>query len=126
MSVRRSDFYLDKRNRRLWGVCAGIADYFGWQVTWVRVAAVVLTVSGVGFLPIVYIAIAIIADDKPAELYTETPEESEFWKQVRVAPKRTIRDVRSSFRDVDRRLRDVEAYMTSSNAQLSKEIDQLR
>lgn len=126
MSVRRSDFYLDKRNRRLWGVCAGIADYFGWQVTWVRVAAVVLTVSGVGFLPIVYIAIAIIADDKPAALYSETPEESEFWKQVRVAPKRTIRDVRSSFRDVDRRLRDVEAYMTSTNTRLSKEIDQLR
>jgi phage shock protein C len=126
MSVRRSDFYLDKRNRRLWGVCAGIADYFGWQVTWVRIGAVVLTVSGVGFLPLVYIAVAMIADDKPAELYAETPEESEFWKQVRVAPKRTIRDVRSSFRDVDRRLRDVEAYMTSSNTKLSNEIDQLR
>lgn len=126
MTVRRSDFYLDKRNGRFMGVCAGIADYFGWQVTWVRIAAVVLTVSGVGFLPFVYLAIAWIADAKPTELYAETPEESEFWKQVRVAPKRTIRDVRSSFRDVDRRLRDVEAYMTSSNTQLSNEIDQLR
>jgi phage shock protein C len=126
MSVRRSDFYLDKRNARFMGVCSGIADYFGWQVTWVRVGAVVLTLSGVGFLPIVYLAIAWIADAKPAMLYAETPEESEFWKQVRVAPKRTIRDVRSSFRDVDRRLRDVEAYMTSSNTQLANEIDQLR
>ena len=39
MSVRRTRFYLDKRNKRFMGVCAGIADYFGWDATWVRIAA---------------------------------------------------------------------------------------
>jgi phage shock protein C len=127
MSVRRTSFYLDKQNKRFMGVCAGIADYFGWDVTWVRIAAVVLTVSGiVGFLPLVYLATAWIANPKPPALYGESPEQSQFWTQVRVAPKRTIREVRSAFRDVDRRLRDVEAYTTSSNARLSNEIDQLR
>jgi phage shock protein C len=127
MSERRTSFYLDKRNKRFMGVCAGVADYFGWDVIWVRIAAVILTVSGImGFLPLIYLATAWIADPKPQSLYVEDAEQSKFWTQVRVAPKRTIREVRSSFRDVDRRLRDVEAYMTSSNARLSNEIEQLR
>jgi phage shock protein C len=126
MSVRRTRFYLDKRNKRLMGVCAGIADYFGWDVTWVRIGAVALTVMGVGFLPFVYLAAGFIADPKPTMLYNESEEERRFWKNVRVAPQRTVRDVHASFRESDRRLRDLEAYMTSSNSRLSNEIEQLR
>jgi len=126
MSVRRTRFYLDKRNKRFMGVCAGIADYFGWDATWVRVAAVAATIMGVGFLPLVYLAAGFIADPKPTMLYNESDEERRFWKNVRVAPQRTVRDVHASFRESDRRLRDLEAYMTSSNSRLSNEIEQLR
>lgn len=126
MSVRRTRFYLDKRNKRLMGVCSGIADYFGWDATWVRIAAVALTVMGVGFLPLVYLAAGFIADPKPVMLYNDGPEERRFWKNVRVAPQRTVRDVHASFRESDRRLRDMEAYVTSSNSRLSNEIEQLR
>ena len=126
MSVRRTRFYLDKRNKRFMGVCAGIADYFGWDATWVRVAAVAATIMGVGFLPIVYLAAGFIADPKPTMLYDESEEERRFWKNVRVAPQRTVRDVHASFRESDRRLRDMEAYLTSSNSRLSNEIEQLR
>jgi phage shock protein C len=126
MSVGRTRFYLDKRNKRLMGVCSGIADYFGWDATWVRVAAVAATVMGVGFLPIVYLAMGFIADPKPSMLYDDGPEERRFWKNVRVAPQRTVRDVHASFRESDRRLRDMEAYVTSSNSRLANEIEQLR
>ena len=126
MSVRRTRFYLDKRNKRLMGVCSGIADYFGWDATWVRVAAVALTVMGVGFLPLVYIAAGFIGDPKPSMLYNDGPDEQRFWKNVRVAPQRTVRDVNASFRESDRRLRDLEAYVTSSNSRLANEIEQLR
>ena len=126
MSVRRTRFYLDKRNKRFMGVCAGIADYFGWDATWVRVAAVALTVMGVGFLPLVYIAAGFIGDPKPSMLYNDGPDEQRFWKNVRVAPQRTVRDVNASFRESDRRLRDLEAYVTSSNSRLANEIEQLR
>jgi phage shock protein C len=37
-----------------------------------------------------------------------------------------VRDVRSKFREIDRRLADVETYVTSSNSRLSREIEQLR
>jgi len=126
MSVRRTRFYLDKRNKRFMGVCSGIADYFGWDATWVRIGAVAATVLGVGFLPLVYLAAGWIADPKPSMLYNESPENRQFWKNVRVAPQRTVRDVHASFRESDRRLRDLEAYMTSSNSRLSNEIEKLR
>ena len=126
MSVRRTRFYLDKRNKRLMGVCSGIADYFGWDATWVRVGLVAATVMGVGFLPLVYLAIGFIADPKPSMLYNETAEARKFWTNVRVSPQRTVRDVNASFRDADRRLRDIEAYVTSSNSRLANEIEQLR
>jgi phage shock protein C len=126
MSVRRTRFYLDKRNKRFMGVCAGIADYFGWEPTWVRVGVVAAMVMGVGFLPIIYLAIGWIADPKPTMLYNESLEDKQFWKNVRVAPQRTVRDVHASFRESDRRLRDIEAYVTSSNRSLANEIDSLR
>lgn len=126
MSVRRTRFYLDKRNKRFMGVCAGIADYFGWEATWVRVGVVAAMVMGVGFLPIIYFAIGWIADPKPSMLYNESLEDKQFWKNVRVAPQRTVRDVHASFRESDRRLRGIEAYVTSSNRSLANEIDSLR
>lgn len=126
MSVRRTRFYLDKRNKRFMGVCAGIADYFGWEPTWVRIGFALATIMGVGFLPLAYLAIGWIADPKPSMLYDESLEDRQFWKNVRVAPQRTVRDVHASFRESDRRLRDIEAYVTSSNRSLANEIDQLR
>jgi phage shock protein C len=37
-----------------------------------------------------------------------------------------VRDVRSRFREIDRRLAEVETYVTSSNSRLAREIEQLR
>ncbi len=37
------------RNQQLAGVCAGIAEYFGWDITLVRVIYALLTISTVGF-----------------------------------------------------------------------------
>lgn len=55
-------FHLDKRNGKLFGVCSGIADYFGVNVTWVRVGFAIGTLIGFGSLILVYLAIALIAD----------------------------------------------------------------
>jgi len=126
MQPSRTRFYLDKRHGKFMGVCAGIADYLGWDVLWVRVAAIGITVCGIGFLPLIYLAVGWLADPKPLELYDESPDARKFWRKVRVAPQRTMRDVRSSLRDSDRRLQNLEAYMTSANSRLANEIDQLR
>jgi phage shock protein C len=126
MSGRRTNFYLDKRNKKLAGVCAGIADYFGWDPLWIRVGFVVATVSGAGFLPLVYLVTAFLANPKPESLYSGSDDDRRFWTNVRVAPRRTIREVNGAFRDVDRRLRDLEAYVTTKNSRLAREIEDLR
>jgi len=126
MSASRTKFYLDKQNRKYLGVCAGIADYTGVDVTWVRVGTVVLTLAG-GFpwTLIAYWLVAWMADNKPAGLY-ENREEQKFWQGVRSNPKRSTAEIRSSFRDIDRRLADIEMHYTSRNSRLANEIDSLR
>jgi phage shock protein C len=125
-SPRRTKFYLDKQNAKWKGVCAGIADYTGIDISIVRIGMVLGTVLGSGALIIVYFAAAWIAPVKPLELSRQTPEDAKFWQGVRASPRRTVRDVRSKFRDIDRRLADVETYVTSSNSSLSREIEKLR
>jgi len=127
MSTRRTKFYLDRRNKKYQGVCAGIADYAGFDVTLVRVTTVILTIMG-GFpwTLIAYWLTSWLAQDKPRELRDDTPEETKFWQGVRASPARTVRDVRSRFRDLDRRLADIETHVTSGNMSLANEIEKLR
>jgi phage shock protein C len=74
---------------------------------------------------IAYFIIGWMTPAKPKALVKETPEQAKFWQGVRASPRRTIRDVRARFRDLDRRMADVETYVTSSNTRLAREIDQL-
>lgn len=123
----RTKYYVDRRNRKHLGVLAGVADYFGTETLWIRLGFIAaLFVMQLWFLIPIYYAVAIFADKKPEGLYGEDPDEKKFYAKLRVAPQRSIRDTRSMYRDVDRRLQDVEAYMTSSNSRLSSEIDALR
>ena len=126
MSSPRTRFYLDKQNSKWSGVCAGIADYTGIDVTLIRIGVVGLTLlTGPWTIPAYFIT-AWMAPRKPLELYTESREEQKFWQGVRANPRRTARDVRSRFREIDRRLADVETYVTSSNSRLAREIEELR
>ncbi len=51
-------------DRMIAGVCGGIADYFDWDPTLVRVGYVVLSVASVGFPGLlVYIILAIVMPD---------------------------------------------------------------
>ena len=126
MTSLRTKFYLDKKNAKWSGVCAGIADYTGVNVLWVRVGTVLLTLMG-GFpwTLIAYWLTAWLASSKPSGLY-DTPEREKFWQGVRSNPRRTAGEVRSKFRDLDRRLADMELFYTSSNTRLSEQIEELR
>jgi phage shock protein C len=125
MSASRTKFYLDKQNSKWLGVCSGIADYTGFDVLWVRVGMVLGTIFGSGALFVAYLIIAWLANPKPLGLYDDA-EDAKFWQGVRQSPARSTRDVRSKFRDIDRRLADVETYYTSRNSSLANEIDSLR
>ena len=125
MNSPRTRFYRDKVNGKLMGVCAGIADYTGVDVIWVRLGAVALVLMGVGLVIPAYFIAGFFANKKPAHLYVDRGEQK-FWQGVRQSPTRTAREVRASFRDIDRRLADIETYYVTSNPRLSAEIERLR
>ena len=122
----RTRFYRDKRNGKLMGVCAGIADYTGFDVNLVRVCFLAaLFMSGGSLVPFYFIA-GFVTPPKPRELEWADREERKFWQGVRASPARTARDIRSRMKDIDRRLADIESYVTTENRSLAREIEQLR
>jgi phage shock protein C len=74
MSARRTSFYLDKSNAKWLGVCAGIADYTGIDLTVVRIVTVLGTIFGSGTLLIVYLIIAWMAPVRPMGLYDDADD----------------------------------------------------
>lgn len=126
MTSPRTKFYLDKQNGKWSGVCAGIADYTGVDVTVIRIGFVIGGFASGFSLLMAYFIIAWMAPTKPNRLYERSKEEQKFWQGVRANPRRMARDVRSRFREIDRRLADVEAYVTRPENRLAREIEQLR
>jgi phage shock protein C len=98
------------------GVCAGIAEMTGWDVTLVRVGLVVATLLG-GFpwTLVAYLVAAMIAKPKAADRFDglRPPASSAF-------------DLRRSTTDLDRRLAEIDSYMTSQDNNLAREIESLR
>jgi phage shock protein C len=68
----------DRENGLFYGVCAGIADRFGWPVTTVRLFTILSLI--VFFLPtaIIYVAAGLLLPAKPLTFYGA--REDRFWK----------------------------------------------
>jgi phage shock protein C len=121
----RTTLYRDKHNAKLMGVCSGIADYTGVNALWVRLGFLVLLFTVAPILLPAYFIAGMLLSKKPPHLYVDK-EEQQYWQRVRQSPKRTAREIRARFRDVDRRLAEVEHHYVSSNPRLTAEIERLR
>ncbi len=62
-----SPWYRSRRGKMIAGVCAGLAKHFGLSVNGLRVAAILLTVLGVGWGVIVYVVLWVIMPYEPVE-----------------------------------------------------------
>jgi phage shock protein C len=122
----RTKFYLDKRHGKVMGVCAGIADYTGLDVTLVRIGLVAAIVLGAGAIIPVYFIAGWIANDQPREVADESKDQRRFWQGVRASPSQSARDIRGRMREIDRRLADIEQFVTTENRSLAREIEELR
>jgi phage shock protein C len=125
MTSPRTTLYKDSFNRKIMGVCAGIADYTGVNALWVRLSALGLLLMTMGWIIPIYFITGLLLNKKPPHLYVDR-EEQQYWQGVRQSPKRTAREIRSRMRDIDRRLADVETYYVSNNPRLTAEIERLR
>lgn len=125
MNSPRTTLYRDKHNAKLMGVCSGIADYTGINVFWIRLVTFLSMWPTGGVSLLAYFFAGFILNKKPPHLYRDEGEQK-YWQGIRQNPKRTAREIRASFRDIDRRLATVETHYVSSNPRLTAEIERLR
>ncbi|HMS20306.1 MAG TPA: PspC domain-containing protein [Sphingorhabdus sp.] len=53
---------LDRANKKIWGVCAGLANWTGVDATVIRVVFVLATLFGFGSALLIYVALGLILD----------------------------------------------------------------
>lgn len=120
----RNRLYRSVEHRVVLGVCAGLAEYWGLDLWLVRAGALVglfvFTVPTV----LGYLLAGWLLDSAPAGLYANHEEET-FWRRVRTEPEQTVRGLRHRFREIERRTRAIEAYVTSREFGLRRDIDEL-
>lgn len=117
-------FFRDPKHGIFGGVCAGIANYFGFDVTAVRLVTF-FSMLFFQTLCLVYILLVFIVPRQPNTPERTTAERA-FDRAMRRAPKATFAEVRYRFRDMEARLQKMERYVTSKRFQLDREFENLR
>lgn len=143
----KGELYRNPSQGKIAGVCAGLAEYFGWETWLVRILVVSGVLLGMSWFIVVYIAGWFILDKKclkkgkaqaqenkdtgkteksePDDFATESIKvKSRIW-QAGEPPKQAFRDIRSKFKTLERELRQIERYVTSPEFTVSREINKL-
>jgi len=150
MNRSRGELYRNAEQGKIAGVCAGIADYFGWETWLVRILVVSAVLFGMPFLILGYIAGWFILDKAPEKTAKGNFEQSEgqysnrhqqgrkksditnesikvkarIW-QAGEPPKQALYDIRRKFRSLEKQVQAMEQYVTSAEFTVSREINKL-
>jgi phage shock protein C len=136
--------YKNPDQAKICGVCAGIAEYFDFEVWVVRIIAISLLLLGnfTGIVPLAYIILCFVLAPKPgsqsskgcfgrekkqfraqvAETEASKPYHSsvrDVWKSG-ASPKDTLEEIESKFSNLERKLQGIEKFVTSSQYELEK------
>lgn len=123
--LRRDKLYRNGEDGMIAGVCAGLADFFGFDLTLTRVIVVI----GAFLFPtliVVYVILALLVPRRPTGRRPSSPHEEVLQRQVRAEPHATLATVRHRFREFDQRLQRLEKYVTSKRFRLDREFEGLK
>ena len=123
-SMPNRRFFRNRDKAMLGGVCAGIADYFGFNLCVTRLLAVIAFLA-MPMTALGYIALVLLIPSASFRDFPKSPDPA-FRKKMRSSPAQSMSDVRGRFKSLDRRLARLEKHVTSSRFQLDREIDRLR
>jgi len=115
--------YRAKRGGIIFGVFAGIADYFGLQRGPTQLVGAVICFAMPIFF-ICYFILGFILKKEPDGLYS-SPDTEHMWRSYRRSPVGTVAELRHRFRNIDNRLQKMERYVTSSRYQLDDDFKNL-
>jgi phage shock protein C len=143
----RGELYRNASQGKIAGVCAGLADYFGWETWLVRILVVSGVLLGMGWFIVIYIAAWFILDKKSGsatsthgknkanttsshqqfndDIANESIKvKSRIW-QSGEPPKQAFHDIRRKFKTLEREVGLIERYVTSPEFTVSREINKL-
>ncbi|MGB1198361.1 MAG: envelope stress response membrane protein PspC [Thalassotalea sp.] len=146
-SFRRGELFRIPSKGKVAGVCAGLADYFGWEPWLVRILVVSGVLLGMGWFVVIYIAAWFILDKKPGDPVnnkgkhkhhfahsnnTQTDDivnesikvKSRIW-QAGEPPEQAFKDITYKFKSLEKELQKIERYVTSPEFTVSREINKL-
>ena len=139
--VRRG-FYRDADRALLGGVCAGMAQYFDFNLRVLRFLAVIAFVFAMPMAVIAYLAAVFliparsamsyerVVRDKPRKPRKQSRRErrrarKEAKRREETGPSEAAIEIQDKCRSLDKRLADLERHITSSRYQLDREIRNL-
>lgn len=136
--------YRNHKEGKVAGVCAGLAEHFGWEVWAVRIIFVTALIFAFWLTFVVYIAAWLVLDKKPAliermdghQTYREETrfEQASDGRTIEVktrvweagkAPKEALKDLLQEFQAIEGKVCDMERCVTSSQYRLRQEINRL-
>lgn len=108
-------------NRWISGVTAGLAEYFGLNVTGSRLVMAILSLCFFPIIPLIYLVMIFVVPRRPEALY-ENPADEDFWRTTTHNPKGSFSELRYRYRDMEERIRSMEAYVTSARYEFEREL----
>ena len=123
-SIPRRKFYRNRDRAMVAGVCAGLADYFGFNLKVTRILAVISLFMATFVTLVAYFGMVFLVPAAPKSR-DEQEYDPEFRQAVRSAPRQTLSDVRRRFQSLDSRLARLERYVTSPRFDLDQEFRNL-
>ncbi|HLT91342.1 MAG TPA: envelope stress response membrane protein PspC [Woeseiaceae bacterium] len=123
-SMRRR-FYRSRDRAVIAGVCAGLADYFGFNLKVTRLLAVIALFMAPPVTLFVYFGTVLLVPAEHDERRRRPDYDPEFRRAVRSSPRETLADVKRRFQALDSRLARLERYVTSSRYDLDQEFKKL-
>ena len=150
MSKIKGELYRNVEQGKIAGICAGVADYLGWETWLVRILVVSAVLFGMPVLLVGYIAAWFILDKKPEVESNSTfqskqstyaknePEptsdgdvindsikvKTRIWQAGEPA-KKALFDIGRKFRALEKKLQGIERHVTSKEFTVSREINKL-
>lgn len=140
--------YKNPDQAKLCGVCAGVAEYFGFEVWVVRIITVSLLLLGAfnGVILLVYFILCFVLDPKPGSKTTKgcfgrkkrkavnenlkpetrpyRPSVKDVWKSG-ASPRDTLEQVEGKFSKIEGKLQRMESFVTSRQFELQREFNKM-
>jgi phage shock protein C len=101
------------RNGVIFGVCQGLADYFGFSLFWIRMIMVfILLISGIWPILGLYLLAALIIKPEPVQPI-ENEAEQEFYDSYMHSRHGAAQRLKQRFSKLEQRIRRMEDMVTS-------------